>query len=46
MVQAGIELCETDFDKLIMHLEMLEETAREHKDYDGNQEGKKIPKPK
>ena len=36
MAQAGTEPRETEFDKLITHLEILEYTTPEHNDSDGN----------
>ena len=41
MTQAGTDLREMEFEQLITHLEILEETAPEHKDSEGNQEGKR-----
>ena len=41
MSQVGTESREMEFDKFITHLEILEETAPEHKDSEGNQDGKR-----
>ena len=41
MAQTGTEPRETEFDKIITHLEILDEKAPEQKDSEGNQEVKR-----